>query len=112
MSKRKWETYNVDENVVNNPDWVKCYTIALPNVPLIPNKGVLDFFHYIQTLDGYYGIRPEYPRGTLVIFDTENNAKGARNLIRAYKGYNGKVGDNICEIYIPKEYATYVNRNE
>lgn len=42
-----------------------------------------------------------YPRGTLLLFDTENNAKGARNVLR----FNGvKCGDNICKAYVDKKY--------
>jgi len=84
---------------------VTCYTVAIPNLPIFPNKEVKKFLNWIQTLDGFVGLRPEYPYGTILIFKTENDAKGARNLIRAYKGYNGEVGKNICEIYIPKEYV-------
>ena len=105
IKKNRWNPSTVDENVANNPDWVKCYTVAIPNLPLFPSKAVMDFVKYVTSLEGCYGMRPEYPHGTLLIYDTENNAKGARNLIRAYKGYGGQVGKNIGEIYIPREYT-------
>ena len=46
-------------------------------------------------------MRPEYPHGTLLLFETENDAKGARNLIRE----KTPVGNNICECYIDKMYV-------
>lgn len=84
---------------------LKAYTVAIPNLPLVPNRKVKAFVKWISSLDGFYGIHPHYPLGTLVIFDTENNAKAARNLIQNYKGYSGTVGNNICEIYISEQYA-------
>lgn len=84
---------------------LKAYTVAIPNLPLVPNRKVKAFIKRISELDGFYGIHPRYPLGTLIIFDTENNAKSARNLIQNYKGYNGAVGNNICEIYISKHPA-------
>ena len=86
-------------------DDVKCWTFAIPNLPLVPNKKVMDFVKYIASLDGYVCLRPEYPNGTLLIFRTENDAKGARNLIRNYPGYGGFVGEHIVEVYVPKEYV-------
>ena len=84
---------------------VTCYTVAIPNLPMIPNRKVKKFIKWIGELDGFVGIRPEYPRGTLLLFKTENDAKRARNQIRAYPNYEGTVGNNICEVYIPKEYV-------
>lgn len=86
-------------------DEVVCYTVAIPNLPLRPNRRVKKFVKWISTLEGFVGFRPEYPRGTLLIFRTENDAKGARNLIRNYEGYSGDVGTNICEVYVPNEYV-------
>lgn len=100
-----WEKAIIDENIANNPDFVKAYTVAIPNLPLIPNKEVKKFIKWINKLDGLCGIRPEYPYGTLIIFKTENDAKIARNKIKSYPGYDGQVGKNISEIYIPKEYV-------
>lgn len=81
-----------------------CYTVAIPNLPIIPSKGVKKFVKYISGLKGFVGLRPEYPHGTLLIFMTENDAKSARNLIRNYEGYDGNVGTNICEVYVPNEF--------
>ena len=84
---------------------VSCWTVAIPNLPMFPNKKVRKFIEWVHELDGFVGLRPEYPRGTLLLFKTENEAKRARNQIRIYPGYNSGVGDNICEVYIPKEYV-------
>lgn len=85
-------------------DEVTCYAFAMPNLPLKPNKEILYFLDYVQKLDGFQGIYPCYPNGTLLIFDTENNAKGGRNLLRTYPGINFEFGKNIGEVFINKKY--------
>lgn len=71
----------------------KGYTVATGNVnPLL--KRSREAVKYIKTLEGFVGVHPT-PYGTLWIFDTKNNAKGARNLME----YNGiQCGTNICEV--------------
>ena len=60
-------------------------------------KGVTKAIELIKEQEGLVGVTPMYPRGTLLLFDTENNAKGARNVLR----FNGvKCGDNICKVFI------------
>jgi hypothetical protein len=83
---------------------VTAYTVAIANLPINPGKEVMEFVRWVETLEGYYGLRPEYPHGTLLIFDTKNHAIAARNQIRNYKG-GVQTGNNICECFIPKEYA-------
>ena len=85
-------------------DEVVCYAFAIANLPIIPDRKVKNFLKYISGLEGYQGLYPHYPDGTLLIFNTENNAKAARNLVRNYRGYTGGVGDNIGEVYINKKY--------
>lgn len=89
------------------PDgWVDVYTVAIANLPLFPDKKVKKFLDWISKMDGFVGIRPEYPHGTLLLFKTENDAKRCKNLIPTYKeGYCGGIGNNICKVAIPKEYV-------
>ena len=85
-------------------DQVKVWTVAVGNLPLppfIPRK-VRKAIKFIKEQDGFIGFYPMYPNGTLCLFKTENDAKGARNIMR-FKGI--QVGDNICEVWINKEYA-------
>ena len=100
----KWEPPIFDKDIDKNPDWKKCYTVAIPNLPLRPNKKVVKFMDDISKMDGFIGLRPEYPYGTLLMFDTENHAKIARNRINNYPQYQGGTGKNIGECHIPKEY--------
>lgn len=76
----------------------KAYTVAIGNIPLFPRKETRQAVEYIKTLKGFIGVHPVYPRGTLCLFETKNDAIGARNLMRA-KGIH--CGDNICEVFIP-----------
>lgn len=63
-------------------------------------KGVTRAIELINEQEGLLGVTPMPPRGTLLLFDTENHAKGARNMLR----FNGvKCGDNICKGIIDEE---------
>lgn len=46
-------------------------------------KGMEEAIKYIKKLDGFVGVHPVDLWHTLLLFDTENNAKGARNLLKA-----------------------------
>lgn len=91
---------------------IKAYTVAVPNLAgTIPGtrtpkhiKNTKKLLRYVKKLDGFIGIHPIPPRGTLLIFDTENNAKRARNMLVSDLEIN-QVGTNITEIFIPKQYA-------
>lgn len=81
---------------------VEVWTVAIGNLPLppfIPRK-TKKAIQFIKEQDGFIGFYPVYPKGTLCLFKTENDAKGARNMMR-FKGI--QVGDNICKAYMPKE---------
>lgn len=52
--------------------------------------------------EGFVGVNPQPPRGTLLLFRTESNAKRARNVLHAA----GVVcGTNICEVFVDKRYV-------
>ena len=69
------------------------YTITTGNInPFMSrSRAVVDF---IKQQEGFIGVHPHYPDGTLWVFDTLNNAKIARNRI---KGQGGIAGKNIME---------------
>jgi len=83
---------------------VKLWTVATGHFPSLfasrdlkrRSKKAID---YINRLDGFCGLHP-MPQGTLCLFESENDAKAARNLMRS-KGI--PVGDNICYVFAPKE---------
>ena len=57
-------------------------------MPLITDKkkirkGMEEALEYIKKLDGFVGVHLVDLWHTLLLFDTENNAKRARNLLRA-----------------------------
>lgn len=86
---------------------VSVYSVAIPNLA-VPwentEKEVEDtriVLMWIQTLDGFVGIYPMAPYGTLILFKSENQAKRGRNLI-SMKGI--KVGTDITEVFIDREY--------
>lgn len=75
------------------------WTVAIPNLPIFPNKEITKFVQWMKTLDGFIGAHPQYPYGTLLFFESENQAKRAKNRIKQY-GVN-YVGENICKVGIP-----------
>ena len=84
---------------------IEAWTVAVGNLPLLPKalmpKGVTKAIKLIKEQEGLIAVHPAYPRGTLLLFDTENHAKGARNVLR----FHGvKCGDNICKVFIDKSY--------
>lgn len=85
-------------------DEVSLWSVAVGNLPIpfiIPKKTKLAL-KFIQEQEGFVAFYPMYPHGTLCLFKTKNDAKGARNMMR-FKGI--QVGDNICEVYVKKEYV-------
>lgn len=113
----KYYTHNWPENTQTETDSpvpyheVKAYTVAVPNLAgTLPGtfkpKMLRDskkLLNYAKELDGFLGIHPAPPRGTLLIFKTENDAKRARNLIA--NDLKVQTGSNIVEIFIPEQYA-------
>lgn len=92
---------------------VKLWTVAVGNAPgplSLPStkRKAKAAFDLIKQQEGFVGVNPQPPLGTLLLFHTENNAKRARNVLRAA----GVVcGNNICEAlvddqFLPKEGAT------
>lgn len=81
---------------------VKAWAFAIGNFHLIPTKDDQRAMEIIKGLEGLYGVKPEFPRGTLLIFKTENHAKRAKNLLESY---GIKTGAHIGECFIPAEYA-------
>lgn len=73
------------------------WSVAVGNVnPFM--KASRDAVKFISTLEGLVGVHPHYPDGTLILFETENQAKIARNKMQE-KGI--VCGHNICKAFIP-----------
>ena len=84
------------------PHETTAFTVAIANLPIIPTRDSRKAIQIIKKLDGFYGIHPAFPHGTLLLFKTENDAKRAKNILES-EGI--KTGDNICKVFIPKEYT-------
>lgn len=81
---------------------VKVFTVAVGNIPFHPilmSRSCKKAIELIASQEGFLGLAPHRPYGTLCLFKTENDAKGARNILRM-EGV--KCGDNICEVFIDK----------
>lgn len=115
MTDKKGWTHSWPENteqpVTYSGKEATAYTVAVPNLAgTIPGsnkpqhwRDTHKLLEYVKKLDGFLGIHPVPPRGTLLMFKTENDAKRARNLIS--QDLKVPTGDNIMEVYIPEEYA-------
>lgn len=80
----------------------KCWTVAVGNYPgpfasRKVKRSARKAFDYISGLEGLVGFHPHYPDGTLCLFESENHAKRARNLMN---GMGIQTGNNICEVFI------------
>ena len=82
----------------------KCYAFGIGNLTLNPllmgkQKKILK---KIMGLKGFWGVNPQYPNGTVVIFDTLNNAKGGRNTIRSWD-IQTSTGE-IVEVFVDEAF--------
>ena len=101
-----WKPPSIGEK---RDDEVTVYAVAIPNLatPVLNNteKEVADSkkaVALISGLAGLVGIYPCYPKGTLILFKTENDAKRGRNLMEA----DGiQTGSNISKVYVDKKYV-------
>ena len=78
---------------------IDVWTVAVGNIPpfWFLRKRARKALNLVKEQEGLVGIYQEYPNGTLLLFDTENNAKGARNMLK----YHGiECGVNICKVQI------------
>lgn len=55
----------------------------LPTDRIKSRKAMVEAIEYIKKLDGFVGVHPVDLWHNLLLFDSENNAKGGRNLLRA-----------------------------
>ena len=68
-------------------------------VPMLGKKKIMrEAMDYIKQTDGFIGVHPIDLWHNLLVYDTLNNAKGARNLLKA-KGC--QVG-NVVPILVPR----------
>jgi hypothetical protein len=80
--------------IMSNKKYVWTVATGCVNPLKEASRQAVDF---IKKLDGFVAVHPEYPCGILWLFDSENNAKGARNLMEA-QGI--QCGRNICRGWI------------
>ena len=87
------------------PNEVDAWTIAIGNIPSVPPfllpKRVKDALEIVSKLEGLYGINPNPPHGTLLLFKTKNFAIRAKNELEANRI---QVGHNICHCYVDKRF--------
>lgn len=90
---------------------VKAWGFAVPNlagyvgIPTIKQmRATKKFLNYVKKLDGFLGVHPHPPKGTILIFKTKQEAIRAQNLLKFDLELNA-VGEHIVEVFIPEEYA-------
>jgi len=78
----------------------KCWAIGTGNInPLI--KRSRDAVKFTASLEGFVGISPMSPYGTVFLFESENTAKRAKNMMKAKGIITGK---DIVECEIEDKY--------
>ena len=90
---------------------VKAWGFAVPNlagtvgIPTFRQmRDTVKFLNYVKKLDGFIGVHPNPPDGTVLIFKTKHEAIRAQNLLKFDVELN-VVGEHIVEVFIPEEYA-------
>lgn len=85
---------------------VEVWGVCVGNLPLMmigrKAKASKEAILYIASLEGFIGVHPHYPYGTVCLFDTQNHAKTAKNLMKA-KGI--ETGKEIGKFYVDKRYV-------
>ena len=95
-----------EQNGKPQADEESCWTVAIVNLPMPwsrrkVKKEAEAVLKYIKELDGFLGVTPIIPNGTLLIFRTENDAKRAKNRLDSMGVITGS---HICEVFVKKEY--------
>lgn len=81
---------------MNSDNNKSVWMVAVGNVnPL--SRASRKAVEFIRGLSGLVAVHPAYPHGTLLLFESKNHAKIARNLMEA-EGI--KCGKNICKGHI------------
>ena len=85
------------------PDEEICFAIGAGRIIPVPGmkKRMDEALEFIKNLEGFCGVHPVDLWHTLIIFDTLNNAKGAKNQMKA-KGIS--TGKYIMPILVQKQY--------
>lgn len=85
---------------------VKVYTVATAHLNYkAKGKQKKEQEKILQTIkgsEGFIGVYPYEKRGVLWLFDSLNNAKRCRNLLKSKN--IGPLGDNIGEVYVDEKY--------
>ena len=87
-------------------DLVELWTFAVGNLPGIfslphVKKKTAKAIKLIKEQEGFVGVNPQPPRGTLLLFKTENNAKKAKNILSAA---GIACGNGIYMVHVEKRY--------
>lgn len=82
-----------------------CFAIGVGRmVPELGNKkearACKEAIEFIKTLDGFLGVTPLEISKNLLLFDTLNNAKGAKNMMT----FKGIIAGNIIPVLIKTKY--------
>lgn len=86
----------------------KCYTIAIPNLPNPVTHPALakKTARFLKKCEGLLGVHPHYPEGTILFFDTLENAKAAR---WKFMSEGNKCGDYIMNAEMRDDGSVVVN---
>lgn len=84
------------------------YSVAVGNIAPW-KKTSREAVKYITILKGMKAVHPNYPNGTLILFNSLNNAKIGRNKMKL-QGI--KCGDNICKWAVSEDWQSMEFKGE
>lgn len=84
------------KQMIDTPVGTELYSVATGRVSFL-NRRSMKAVEYILEQKGFRSMYPNNPHGTLFLFDSLDNAKHAKDKLRA-KGI--EVGKNICKFRV------------
>lgn len=89
---------------------IKCYAITIPNLPdpILMQEEAQKVANFLSTLRGLLGLFPHYPEGTVLFFDSMDNARMAR---ARFTEQGNPCGDYIVNAELTDDKKTVTMRD-
>lgn len=88
----------------------RCYAITIPNLPdpILMQEEARQVAAFLRTLKGLIGFYPHYPEGTIMLFETLEDARMAR---ARFTEQGNPCGDYIINAELTRDKSTVTMRD-
>jgi len=89
---------------------IKCYAITIPNLPdpILMQEEAQNVARFLKTLIGFIGFFPHFPEGTILLFETIDDARMAR---ARFTEMGNPCGDYIINAELTNDKGTVTMRD-